>query len=604
VETADSLGDGGGHRFESAVTESLRMDNRPLKPKRGFRRELAFLVLLHLLAGFTLLAPGYIRPDSVGTYAFLRSAVYDRDLLFLNEWAMFGLITEEGFAHFKEVTAIGTLANHWPIGTSILSLPFYLAAVAVERAGSSDSGGFFGLFATTLSWTTVLFSLLTGWIGLRLMHACCPTLEAGRRLAVVVAVLLGTPLFWYSFRFPLTSHVSGALAIAVLTWLLIRESELTPREAFSLGIVLGLAIATRVQHVILIPVVVFVVIGRGASVRAWVAGLAGGTLAFAPQMLAWWTIYGSPAGPLVSGATTTGATWMAFRTNSLGAALFSSFHGLFFWSPLTLLALAGWIFAALRRQRAATVVLLMFAAEAVANGFFDRYFWGGMSFGARRFVDLAVPYALGVAWFLLYAPRWMGMLAVSITTGWSTLLMAAALSGRLTLSRDVLPRDLVQLVMSSEIWRGMARERLHSAASQPELLAPVAGGLLIVVAVSFVLGWLARHREPARVSAVVALVLVILATAALHRPTRERARTEPARFGLDPTLARLGPLHDQRKLFEHEAEYYRNRGRIREAAAVSRDIAEVDATIEAMLYEARLRREGRPVRDEAVESAE
>jgi hypothetical protein len=37
------------------------MDSRPLNPHRGFRRELALLVLLHLLAGFTLLAPGYIR---------------------------------------------------------------------------------------------------------------------------------------------------------------------------------------------------------------------------------------------------------------------------------------------------------------------------------------------------------------------------------------------------------------------------------------------------------------------------------------------------------------------------------------------------------------
>src|SRR5438067_12468934 len=80
-----------------------------------------------LLLGLIFLAPAYIRPDSVGVYAYVRSAVFDHDLLFLNEWAGFGLI-RDGFTLFKEVTPLGTLANHWWIGASIAGAPFYLIA--------------------------------------------------------------------------------------------------------------------------------------------------------------------------------------------------------------------------------------------------------------------------------------------------------------------------------------------------------------------------------------------------------------------------------------------------------------------------------------------
>ena len=65
----------------------------------------------HALLGFLFLTPAYIRPDSVATYAYIRSMVDDGDLSFFNEWSAFGMV-KNGVTFFSEVTPMGTLANH------------------------------------------------------------------------------------------------------------------------------------------------------------------------------------------------------------------------------------------------------------------------------------------------------------------------------------------------------------------------------------------------------------------------------------------------------------------------------------------------------------
>ncbi|MDX1584407.1 MAG: hypothetical protein R3338_12485, partial [Thermoanaerobaculia bacterium] len=85
------------------------------------------IFLVHVVAGFIFLSPAYIRPDSVGVASWLRSAVIDQDLLFFNEWKMFGLVVD-GATMFKEVGESGALANHWWIGFSILAAAPYVGA--------------------------------------------------------------------------------------------------------------------------------------------------------------------------------------------------------------------------------------------------------------------------------------------------------------------------------------------------------------------------------------------------------------------------------------------------------------------------------------------
>jgi hypothetical protein len=106
--------------------------------------------------------------------------------------------------------------------------------------------------------------------------------------------------------------------------------------------------------------------------------------------------------------------------------LFSSQHGLFFWSPVLLLFLAGGLLL-LKRQRSAGLVLLAaFVAQVYISGCVDSWTQAG-AFGARRFVGATAIFA---AWgaFLLEAvePRFRraGIAAVaSILILWNVSLM-------------------------------------------------------------------------------------------------------------------------------------------------------------------------------------
>src|SRR3981081_2388634 len=109
---------------------------------RFARSATLIIAAAHVLCGIVFLSPGYVRPDSIAIYAYLRSAVFDRDFAFFDEWASAGLI-RNGLTLFSEGPPTGALANHWWIGTSILSAPPYLIARLI--GGPAD--GFGGLYA-------------------------------------------------------------------------------------------------------------------------------------------------------------------------------------------------------------------------------------------------------------------------------------------------------------------------------------------------------------------------------------------------------------------------------------------------------------------------
>src|SRR5260370_25012556 len=166
------------------------------------------LAAAQIIAGFIFLAPGYVRPDSIAIFAYLRSPVFDRDFAFFNEWASAGLV-RNGLTLFSEVTPAGALSNHWWIGTSIVSAPPYLIARWI--GGPPD--GFGGIYAVALAWTNVAFAMATLCIAWTFIRR-----DVSPKIATVawVATSLCTPLFWQKLRLPLGTHVAGALPYRLL----------------------------------------------------------------------------------------------------------------------------------------------------------------------------------------------------------------------------------------------------------------------------------------------------------------------------------------------------------------------------------------------------
>jgi hypothetical protein len=83
----------------------------------------------------------------------------------------------------------------------------------------------------------------------------------------------------------------------------------------------------------------------------------------------------------------------------LWGTLWSSRHGLFVWTPVALLAVAG-LFLLFRRDRELAGVSLAAMLLLVVSNCTVRDWWGGASFGMRRLVSGTPLLALGFAVFL------------------------------------------------------------------------------------------------------------------------------------------------------------------------------------------------------------
>lgn len=525
-------------------------------------RRTGWIFAAHLAAGLLFLAPGYIRPDSVATYAWLRSIVFDRDLSFFNEWAMFGMV-RNGVTYFSEVTQVGALANHWWIGTSLMTSPFYLLLRAVVRGAE----GFLDPYGSLLAWTSVLFAASALAIGAGLLRARAP-----HAAVALVATSLGTPLFWYTFRFPLGTHAAGALCIALILISLTVQGR-DGLAGAATGLATGLAVATRLQHFVLVPMVIVIAIRQRRSARWWIAAIASGSLPLIAQAIAWNAVYGTPFGPITRGANLAGVTWMPFQHLSLGLVLFSSYHGLLAWSPVVAIAIVGWWFGWKSGERdLALACALAFALEWLANGMLDRYFWGGMSFGGRRFVDLAVPFALGIGWFAARFGTRISVAIVAPLVAWNAALMVAAHAKVVSLARYMSGGDLIAAVLDRDTWSRAVAMPLHAATSLVALALVV-----VVAAVAIVL------RKRALPLAISWTLLFIIATAISAAKTPKAADESRAALRIDVRKAsRFGALSDERGLLLDEIAWARATGDVERANATTAEVAAIDRLLAEM----------------------
>jgi hypothetical protein len=117
--------------------------------------------------------------------------------------------------------------------------------------------------------------------------------------------------------------------------------------------------------------------------------------------------------------------------------LFSTRHGLFYWSPILLLGLAGLLWFAVRERRAAIVRLALIQLAALWYLYACwKIWWMGYSFGARQFVVAGSLFALGLA-FLVERFSSRRRLLISLAVGfigWNTIMLWLYLNGHI-------PRD-------------------------------------------------------------------------------------------------------------------------------------------------------------------
>lgn len=341
----------------------------------------------------------YLRGDGNGYYAWLRSPLLDRDANFGNEYLradpMFraAFVDAAGRPTREMTTAIGRVENQWSIGPAILWLPFFAAAHALALAGAGTPDGYSPVYLWTVAAGSAIYGFAAVLLGVSLARRMGPARWA---VPAAVAVLAASSLPVYMYLLPFHVHATAAFATGLFLWWGLARLDGWRADHWAVwGALAGLMVAVYFVHAVLLIVVAWRLAARGPlrSRTIALAALAGGALPFAVLHL-WsrYAIYGSFA----TGYRDT-FHWLSPR---LLATAFSPEHGLFLWTPIVALALAGLIALARNDPRARIILvawaLLFYVVASYQN-------WHGQSsFGNRFFVSLTTVLIPGVAMSLAW----------------------------------------------------------------------------------------------------------------------------------------------------------------------------------------------------------
>ena len=328
----------------------------------GWWHEWGALCIVAVLA-LPLFTPRVYGADEIKYFAALRSVYFDRDLHYANEYAHFigrDPVAHAGLRPYMEgETPTGYRLNDAPIGTAVLWSPFYVAAdIGVAAARSLGAAVPRDGYAWPYVWAVCLGSLFWGTAGMFLAYRLCRA-YASRTASLwgVVAIWFASPVVFYLYITPAMAHANSMFAVSLFLLLWQRgRVDRAARGWVILGAAAGLMILVRELNWLLLLVlavdetqgILHVVqsadgqrvrgapLVRAAVVEWWRRSV--GYLCFAvalgivvaPQLYVYQTLNGT------FGPTPFVVEKFSLLPRYAFAVLFSGFHGLFSWHPVTL----------------------------------------------------------------------------------------------------------------------------------------------------------------------------------------------------------------------------------------------------------------------------
>jgi hypothetical protein len=344
-----------------------------------------------------------IRSDAFSYYVYLPS------------WFLYDDVTLQRVANdccggrFPEFTAItrwpgtGRWVNAHPVGVAVLMAPLFFVAHLLTRWTNLSPDGFTLYYQHAAGLSGLVCAVLGLWFLRRLLAR---HFTDGVHLAALGAILLGTSLFHYATYDSAWSHAFTFFLGAVLLERL--DAGQGGRLALAtIGVISGLIVLTRHTNIV-IPLLLVTARVRRPSALALAGGLA--ALVVVPQLL----LYHRATGHfLVSSYGTLGFT---FGSPHVWGVLFSVQKGVFFWAPVLLLAIPGYLAlpATLRWMRTPALIVLVIHCYLVSS-WWDWQF--GASFGHRGFVDIYPLLAPALAAALTWVARTRPPVRIALSTG-------------------------------------------------------------------------------------------------------------------------------------------------------------------------------------------
>ena len=350
--------------------------------------------------------------DAISYYAYLPALFIYHDLSLGYADSYDG---PHRFIVWPEKTPEGNNLIKTTMGVSLLWMPFFLAGHLAAVVTGADAGGYSEPYKFFLL-VSALTYLLVGLVYLRrilLEHV------SDRIASMTLAgFTLATNLYWYTLFQGTMSHVYSFALISAFIWYSIKWYEpqgsgLRARrrkvlDVVRLGLLLGLISLIRPTNVIIIFLFLLYAVNTGSDLKERIKKLASdyryllimiiiAVFVWIPQLIYWkemtghWLYfsYGSDEK-------------FFFNDPSIIKGLFSFRKGLFIYTPLLLLSVAGIAVLWMRRSPHALPVTIFFPLNAYII-FSWWCWWYGGGFGQRAFIDSYALMAVSAAALLSYA---------------------------------------------------------------------------------------------------------------------------------------------------------------------------------------------------------
>jgi hypothetical protein len=383
-----------------------------------------------------------IRCDGLGYYAWLRSLLIDRDWDFDNEFDEHNPLGD--FVPPGEPrTAAGRRANLWSIGPACVWSPLVVAGHFVLNSLNTESRWPADGYSLPYQLLVGTATLLASFAGLILLYRACRRYADPGPAAIAVALLwLGTTVVFYSAIEVSMAHGVGTAAVAGLIWYWLRTYG---SQRYVRWLVLGMFVGTVALMRWQLATFAILPAGEnllechaafrrdprailGSAARLALAAV-GCFLGFAPQLVAWRAVFGQ----WLVEPFPTAHNWL---TPSWSEVLFAQDRGLFYWTPMVLVACAGmWPPGKIKRDSGNGLgprPLLLLTSACVLQVYVLASLRGercylGVAYGCRHLAESVVALAPGFAYLLSGLPRRRFLLVCGlgcVLVLWNLLLIA------------------------------------------------------------------------------------------------------------------------------------------------------------------------------------
>ena len=394
----------------------------------GSRMLTANWKLLFFLFLLTLpLVNPWVRGDGVGYYAYLRSALIDHDLNFENDFLaanqsfVLARVDAQGHLLPSLYTKTGYVENHFTVGPAILWAPVLTLSIhgigfclADHLGAHVAANGYTRPYLLSMALTTSCYGFLSLLLAFRIARKY---FDEQWTFLATLGIWMASSLPIYMYFNPSWSHAFSAFTVAMFLWYWERTKlQRTAGQWAVLGLLAGLmgnvyypnAIVLIFPgleavfllfnkprnsgwHAVSIPKLA---LGCGVFFVAFIASLF-------PTFITRQIIYG---GPFVTGYPAIG-TWN-WTSPVLLKILFSSDHGMFSWTPILVLSVAGLPFLFNRDALLGAGSILTFLGFYYLIASYPD--WDGLSsFGNRFFVSLTPIFSLGLAALISSFASWL-----------------------------------------------------------------------------------------------------------------------------------------------------------------------------------------------------